>query len=289
MDIARIISLMQSNTYVQSLRFYKLINGDGQKTCDKCLRFAGQIFTEKDANIPLLPFHPNCSCHFIEVNQEEYLKQKNFQFGNMSPDRWDRLKEEDKYLWCNVFRDRFGKAIDKYAIQYNIPKQLIAGVIANEMLDWKFPDGTLFDGITGGGIGYAQIAIKTARDHGILGNESYIKEELNSYEGSVEIASKILKDYFDEYRNTVKKNQLGSGFVKSELNYMAKPYIVQRENFVNMKVPEWIFNTMCAVWNSGIEVIHAKDKIGEQNYKNAYYNGLNSSILMKYLPKLVNE
>ena len=46
---------------------------------------------------------------------------------------------------------------------------------------------------------------------------------------------------------------------------------------------------MCAVWNSGIEVIHAKDKIGEQNYKNAYYNGINSSILMKYLPKLVNE
>lgn len=70
--------------------------------------------------------------------------------------------EEDKHLRCNRFRIHFGKTVDKYAKQYNIPKQLLSGIIANEMLDWKFPDGTPLDGIRGGEVGYAQITIKTA-------------------------------------------------------------------------------------------------------------------------------
>ena len=42
---------------------------------------------------------------------------------------------------------------------------------------------------------------------------------------------------------------------------------------------------MCAVWNSGIEVIYAKDKIGENNYRNAYRQSKKSD----YLSKSVNE
>ena len=56
-----------------------------------------------------------------------------------------------------------------------------------------------------------------------------------------------------------------------------------------MKVPEWLLNSMCAVWNSGIEVIYAKDPIGDTNYRNAYIHGSNAWYILKYLPKLVNE
>ena len=56
-----------------------------------------------------------------------------------------------------------------------------------------------------------------------------------------------------------------------------------------MKVPEWLLNSMCAVWNSGIEVIYAKDPIGDNNYRNAYIHGGNIWYIFKYLPKLVNE
>ena len=66
-------------------------------------------------------------------------------------------------------------------------------IIANEMLDWKFPDGTWLDGLGGGGIGYAQNALKTARAHGITGYDAEIKKMLNSYDGSVEAAARILK------------------------------------------------------------------------------------------------
>ena len=56
-----------------------------------------------------------------------------------------------------------------------------------------------------------------------------------------------------------------------------------------MNVPMWVLITMCAVWNSGIEVIYAKDRIGENNYRNAYIHGGNAWYIFKYLPKLVNE
>jgi len=70
---------------------------------------------------------------------------------------------------------------------------------------------------------------------------------------------------------------------------MAKPHILQRDDFVDMKVPEWLLNTMCAVWNSEIGVIYAKDRLGDDNYPNAFWHGSNSCVLSKYLPKLVNK
>lgn len=289
MELVKIMSLLKKSDFIPPVRFYKYVMNEKTKPCANCLRFAGEIFAENDPRIPLLPRHPNCDCFFAEVDQDEYIRQKNFEFGRMTHDEWYDQSEEKKFLWCNSFRNRFGDAIDKYAKIYNIPKQLLAGVIANEMLDWRFPDGTLLDGIGGGGIGYAQIAIKTARKHGVIGSDAEIKAKLNSYEGSVEIAAKILKDYFDEFCDSVKNDKLGPGFKKSTLYYMAKPSILRHDDFVNMNVPEWLLNTMCAVWNSGIGVIYAKDKIGDNNYRNADNHGQNSSYLLKYLPKLVNE
>ena len=207
----------------------------------------------------------------------------------MTHEKWRRQSNEDKYLWCNSFRNRFGNAIDKYAKKYNIPKQLLAGVIANEMLEWKFPDGRSLDGFTGGGIGYAQIAIKTARAHGITGSEAEIKKMLNSYDGSVEASAKILKDYLDEFRESIKNDKLGQGFIKSGLYSVRKTTILEKENIVDISVPQWLLNSMCAIWNSGIKVIYAKDKMGDNNYPNAYWHGMNSCAISEYLPKLVNE
>ena len=289
MELVKIMSLLNSSGFIPTIRYYKYVMDAKTTPCASCLRFAGEIFAENDVNIPSLPRHPNCDCFFVQVDQEEYIKQKNFEFGKMTHDKWSKQSNEEKYLWCNTFRNRFGNAIDKYARKYNIPKQLLAGVIANEMLEWKFPDGTSLDGIRGGGIGYAQIAIKTARAHGITGSDAEIKKMLNSYDGSVEAAAKILKSYFDEFCDSVQNNKLGPGFQNSTLYYMAKPYILQRDDFVNMKVPEWLLNSMCAVWNSGIEVIYAKDPIGDNNYRNAYIHGGNIWYIFKYLPKLVNE
>lgn len=289
MELTTIMSLLNASDFILPVRFYKYIMNKKTKPCAKCLRLAGEIFAENDPNFPLLPIHPNCDCFLIEVDKEEYFRQKNFEFGNMSHEKWERQSNDEKYLWCNSFRNRFGDAIEKYSKAYNIPKQLLAGVIANEMLDWKFPDGTWFDGLSGGGIGYAQIAIKTARNNGIQGSDSEIKAKLNSYEGSVEIAAKILKNYLNEFQESIKKDKLGQGFVQSGLYSSRKSSILEKENIVDINVPQWLLSSMCAIWNSGIKVIYAKDRMGDDNYPNAFWNGMNSCLLSSYLPKLVKE
>ena len=42
-----------------------------------------------------------------------------------------------------------------------------------------------------------------AKAHGITGPDAEIKKMLNSYDGSVEAAAKILKDYVTEFREMI--------------------------------------------------------------------------------------
>lgn len=289
MELDEIMALLKANTAVTPRRFYKYVAEKKTGACAKCLRLAGEIFSKNDPNIPQLPLHPNCNCKLIEVDQAEYQKQQEFKFGNMSHEEWDNQSDDKKYLWCNRFRKHFGEAIDKYSQQYNIPKQLLAAIIANEMLDWKFPDGTWLDGITGGGIGYAQIAIKTAKQHGFYGTDNEIRKKLESYSGSVEIAAKILQNYLTEFKECAKNNKLGPGFEKSDLYTGAKISILDKKDLVNINFKDWLVLSMCAIWNSGIEIIYAKDRIGKKNYPNAWYHAMHSFVLHPYLPKLVNE
>ena len=93
----------------------------------------------------------------------------------------------------------------------------------------------------------------------------------------------------EEFQNGVLNDKLGVGFKKSNLYYTAKPNILRRDDFVDMNVPIWVLAPMCAVWNSGIEIIYAKEKIGENNYRNAYRHSKNVYELSDYLSKLVNE
>ena len=136
---------------------------------------------------------------------------------------------------------------------------------------------------------FAQIAVKTAKAHGITGPDAEIKKMLNSYDGSVEAAAKILKDYVTEFRESIKNDKLGQGFIKSGLYSVRKTTILEKENIVDISVPQWLLNSMCAIWNSGIKVIYAKDRLGDDNYPNAYWHGMNSCVISEYLPKLVNE
>ena len=99
----------------------------------------------------------------------------------------------------------------------------------------------------------------------------------------------FLKDYLDEFRESIKNDKLGKGFIISGLYSFKKTTILENKNIIDMNVPQWLLNSMCAVWNSGIQVIYAKDKIGAENYPNAYWHGIKSSGLSDYLSKLVNE
>jgi len=65
--------------------------------------------------------------------------------------------------------------------------------------------------------------------------------------------------------------------------------ILGKENLVDINFKDWLVLSMCAIWNSGIEIIYARDRICKNNYPNAWYYAIHSYALQPYLRKLVNE
>ena len=153
--------------------------------CHQCLEYANRIYKwpEEADKMPKLPLHPNCKCHY-ENNYESSNNKvaissrdpESIKMPNMTPSQWDNLAESEKKAWCILFRSKFGNYISKYSIQNNVPKMLLALIMANELIDWRNVDGTALDGIRGGGVGFAQISVDTAIREGVSGFE----EELNS-------------------------------------------------------------------------------------------------------------
>ena len=53
-------------------------------------------------------------------------------------------------------------------------------IAANELMDWRNIDGTQLDGLKGGGVGYAQIAIDTALQEGVSGYEKELVKKMKN-------------------------------------------------------------------------------------------------------------
>jgi RHS repeat-associated protein len=128
----------------------------------------------------------------------------------MTPPEFFALSTPDKIGWAKAFGARFAALIEKAAKENCIPKRLVAIIIANEMIDWRWPDGTPFDGARGGGVGPAQISPTTAVNENVTGmNTSDFKPylqwstagptsvdtsfEISPYAQHVSAASKLLQ------------------------------------------------------------------------------------------------
>jgi hypothetical protein len=123
--------------------------------------------------MPKLPLHPNCKCHYEDVYETirkiSSLDPEKIIMPQMTPEQWDSQNESDKKKWCRLFSSKFGFYISTYAQISNVPKSLLSVIVANELMDWRNIDGTQLDGLKGGGVGYAQIAIDTALQEGVSG------------------------------------------------------------------------------------------------------------------------
>ena len=288
--------------------------------CHQCLEYANRIYKwpEEADKMPKLPLHPNCKCHYENIYESSNNKvaissrdPESIKMPNMTPSQWDNLAESEKKAWCILFRSKFGNYISKYSIQNNVPKILLALIMANELIDWRNVDGTALDGIRGGGVGFAQISVDTAIQEGVSGFE----EELNSLmrqnsilpegiayriicgkvhqkllttRGAVEIASRLLHKYIEYYEGKVASNHLGGGFKKTGLFFMKYRSIFRYEKLSELNVPEPVMRLFCAMWNSGKEILNAVDPVCDKNYKNAFIHAENAEILFKFLPDLTD-
>ena len=185
-------------------------------------------------------------------------------------------------------------------------------IIANELIDWRNIDGSIFDGIRGGGVGFAQISVDTAIREGVSGFEEELTNLIRQYallpesiayriicgkvhkkllttSGSVEIAARLLRRYIECYESKAKNNNFGAGFKKTGLFFIKKRSIFQAANISELNVPESVVCLFCAIWNSGKEILDAAEPISEKNYRNAYIHAENSQILLDFYPELIDE
>ena len=107
--------------------------------------------------------------------------------------------DEDRDKWWNKFGTDFGSDIRKAAEGNCVPIDLLANMIAHEQMELAFDDMAL-DGITGGGVGPAQISPTTAIKEGVTG--------LNS------------ADYPATTRGITARGQYFEGQVSAEENFM---------------------------------------------------------------------
>ena len=211
-----------------------------------------------------------------------------------------------------LFKTKFGNYISEYSQQYDVPKKLLTIIIANELIDWRNIDGSIFDGIRGGGVGFAQISVDTAIREGVSGFEEELTNLTRQYailpdgiayriicgkvhkkllttDGSVEIAARLLQRYIKYYERKAQNNNFGAGFKKTGLFFIKKRSIFQGTNMSELNVPESVVCLFCAMWNSGKEILDAVEPISEKNYRTAYIHAENSQILLEFYPELINE
>jgi RHS repeat-associated protein len=221
---------------------------------------------------------------------------------------WSEKKQKQ---WFTTFKKDFGPAIDKAARAHCVPKLLLSVIVLNEQADWKWPDGTVFDGIGGGGIGPAQIALQTAIDEQVTGYEN-VKfngitwndealidatiEKLRSVEGSVDIAARLMRKYLNELCGRAKTGKFGKGLQSSMIYYgcdatklCCSGAFSDCGKIVDYTPSDCLVKLMTAMWNSNRAVLDARDPVTEDNFGNAYNHAMFAgAFLDKYRP-IFNE
>ena len=229
---------------------------------------------------------------------------------SMDDESFSKLSNEDQQAWADSFRRRFGDAVNRSAEANCVPKRLLAAMIANEMIEWLWPDGTFLDGLTGGGVGPAQISVDTAITNGLTdinapppwidSNPYHKSNATNRYlnrvsavlatdEGSVEAAARLLREYLKELCTMKETGTFGSGFNtrfnpgRCKFDHLC---CMSCKTIVDAEIPSCLLDIMAAKWNSP-NVVKAKDPIGDRNYPNADRNGARTNLIAPYLNSLV--
>jgi hypothetical protein len=245
----------------------------------------------------------------------------------MTPDRFFQLPSQDQIGWAKAFGDRFGSLIQNAAKANCIPASLLAAIVANEMVDWRWPDGTFLDGITGGGVGPAQIAPATAVNAGATGlqtsdfrprrqttpagptsvdtsyvlspeaqHQSAARDLLQTDNGAIDIAARLLKNYLNEMCNKSAAGGpifgLGANIRFNLLDDRTVRDFCNKckdcKAIVGAPLPPGFVDAYAAKWNTP-DVWNANHPIGDKNYPNADRNGAWADQLTPLIPFLIGN
>ena len=245
----------------------------------------------------------------------------------MTPLDFAKLSADDKEKWAKNFQGRFGGLIEKHAKEQCIPKRLLAAIIANELTDWDWADGTVFDGMGGGGVGPAQIAPSTAVSENVTGIDAtqfkpYVqsspagptsmnagsivsvdsqlrdatRQKLLKDGGAVEIAARLMRKLLDEMcAKAARGLPAGAARFFGDCD-LERDFCCRKgdcDQIVNMSPSRCLVRAMAAYWNTNgrdgkPSVLDAKDPIEPNNPGGNFFNAARNGIHAKDLQPMLD-
>ncbi|HRT52412.1 MAG TPA: RHS repeat-associated core domain-containing protein, partial [Anaerohalosphaeraceae bacterium] len=206
-------------------------------------------------------------------------------FGN-SREFWDPAQNPDPSKYFFKVKDEIGGLIDQAANKYCVPKQLLAGLLLNELIDYSRFEQFLESFISSPGVSYGpgQIRPTTAEQHRVFGDtfqytnlssischsrvESYdyqpTIDKLRDTESSVDAVGKLVRVYLDDLCKKSSDNALSGSFTKDIANgcdigsfCMATQCDSRKQDcqqIVNAEIPECLLRAMAIMHNNGLRI-----------------------------------
>ena len=220
--------------------------------------------------------------------------------GLMRPSDFYYFSEKKKRRWVEDFWREFGLHILQSARRHCVPYRLLAGVIANEQLDYSWIENVLEHLGFGKSLGPAQITISTAVMEGLIevtpdsfndavvfgfaGEMAYISKydyyysfvraQLLSAENNIDIAARLLKKYLTSLCRANDNGSISASFLRDILggerlsSHSLNNFCCQyKKGNCNPQIDGTLSNATAAIWNNSRGIIYSND-IGDTS-KNA--------------------
>ena len=237
--------------------------------------------------------------------------------GLMRPSDFYGYSDQKKKKWIDNFWKNFGLYILQSATKNCVPYRLLAGVVANEQLDYSWVENILEHFGMGNSLGPAQISVPTAISEGMIDLTPdafqdlwsigingeviftskyemfnlYVRAKLLSIESNIDIAARLLRKNLNFLCDNFASGNISQSFFNDIMRgnpgayYSLKKFCCQyKKGECNPKIIGTLPNAMAAMWNNGKNIIFVDDILHKS--PNAYNHSRHAEEIYYYVERI---
>jgi RHS repeat-associated protein len=174
------------------------------------------------------------------------------------------LSDKQINAWFEMFKEIYWEYIEKSSRSHTIPRELLAAMVANELIDYDIKDVAAdVTGLKGASYGPSQIKVKTVKEEGLTVStlsDKEIRDELLDARRNIFYAGGLIRKYLNRLCKDAKEKKLSRSFLRTVAigcetkDFCCKKASLSPDKVVNMNVPTCLIGGMAAIWNQGYEV-----------------------------------
>lgn len=205
----------------------------------------------------------------------------NMKFPGNTDVFWRDWTAPQRTDWFASFEANYGHMIDRSAWNAGVPRELLAAVVANEMIDFRWNDRHEI----GTSVGPAQLTYNTLQNEGLVPPWKPVGENIDISEphANIMLAGLLMKKYLDRLADAGCEGKLSKDFLNlygvpiSDKDWLAAtiteptPLKDVHQTVVNRDVSPALISRMALMWNNGPQIMFNNDIF--HNAPNGYSNG----------------